>query len=272
MSTKSFFHSSLKFILVLFASGLSTFMEPVPNSAKAALGSISDCPDEGNSDPMSEDCYQTPETMEIKFYEIGFCTTSDPLSSGSFTRTNCNKAWDSTSGETLDLATFNYQGLRTGLTHQVPNQTYEYAYVIVDNTWGLKGKAYFNDQTYYTTTDGSGSTDESDYGKADLQITDMGGGSGCWDFSETTDYGPVLAVITDSNLTTASSASTCNNTTRLIGSIDLNTPVVMTSDVTSYNLTWVITKMGLYVDWNTGGTYPSGFGGGPFVPTFTLSK
>ena len=267
----------LKAFIGIAGLSLSTFLFPVNQSAKAALGSINDCPDEGSAaaaGAMSEDCYQTPEVMEITFYELGFCTTSDPLAGSDFSRTNCNKAWESTSGQTIDLADFSYKGLTSGLTYKVPNQTYEYAYVIVSNTWGLKGKAYFNGITYYTQADENGGTNVDLYDKADLYINNMTsdtGGSGCWDYSESTDYGPVKAYITDTNLTTATDSASCNNTTRLIGSIDLNTPLVMTSDVKTYQLKWIIRKMGLFVDYDSG-TAPSGFGGGPFVPDFTLSK
>ena len=274
MYSKSLSKFFLKALIGIAGLGLTTFVPHVDHPAKAALGSVPDCPNEGSdaaAGAMSEDCYQTPEVMEVKFYELGFCTTSDPLSGSNFSRTNCQKAWENTSGQTIDLADFSYEGLTSGLTYKIPNDTYEYAYVVVSNTWGLKGKAYFNDITYYTQADGNGGTNVDDYGKADLTITSMGGGSGCWDFSESTDYGPVKAYITDSDLTTATNTSTCNSTTRLVGSIDLDTPVVMTADVKAYQLKWIIRKMGLFVDYDSG-TAPSGFGGGPFVPDFTLSK
>ena len=274
MSSNSFSKFFLKLCIGIAGLGLATSFTPILNNpVKAGLGSIPDCPDEGSaaaSGAMSQDCYQTPETMEVKFYELGFCTTSDPLSGANFSRTNCTKAWESSSGQTLDLASFSYQGLTSGLTHTIPNQTYEYAYVVVNTTWGMKGKAYFNDQTYYTQADGNGGTNSDLYDKADLTMTSLGGGSGCWDFSESTDYGPVKAYLTDSDLNTAD-ATTCSSSTRLVGSIDLDTPLVMTSSVKKYNLTWIVTKMGLWVDWDSG-IHPSGFGTGPFVPNFTLTN
>tara|TARA_Y100001968_G_scaffold74784_1_gene66195 strand:- start:282 stop:1079 length:798 start_codon:yes stop_codon:yes gene_type:complete len=265
MFTKSFFNSlistSITALGISFASLISS-----PHTAKAA-----DCPASGNSGAMSADCYETPDVMEIKFYELGFCTTTDPLAGSNFSRTNCTKAWDSASGETADLADFNYKGLTSGLAYRIPNGTYEYAYVIFDNVWGLKGKVYFNDRTYYTNSSGGVATETADYAKFDLDVSSLAGGSGCWDYSGSTDYGPVKAVLANTSLVTADSTGTCNSATRMAGSIDLNTPLTMTSDVKTYELTWIIRKMGLWADHDSG-TSPARWGGGPFVPSFTLSK
>ena len=110
MSSKSFSKFCLKVCIGIAGLGIATSFTPILNNpVKAGLGSVPDCPDEGSaaaSGAMSEDCYLTPETMEVKFYELGFCTTSDPLSGANFSRTNCTKAWESSSGQTLDLASF----------------------------------------------------------------------------------------------------------------------------------------------------------------------
>ena len=45
----------------------------------------------------------------------------------------------------------------------------------------------------------------------------------------------------------------------------------MTSAVKKYSLTWIVTKMGLWVEWDSG-IHPSGFGTRPFVPNFTLTN
>mgnify|MGYP001392539707 CR=1 FL=1 len=241
--------------------------------AKAGLDSKPDCPDSGNASTMTSDCYGTPTVMEIPFYELGFCT-SDPLDGYSFSRANCSKAWSSTTPETIDLADFNYTGLSEELTYQIPNQTYSHAYVIVGNTWGLKGEAYFNSKTYYTDSSGDVTENLDNYSKFDNKITDMEGtestGS-CFDYAETTDYGPIKAVLTDSNLVTATGNSSCNSSVRMIGSIDLDTDLVMTDSIKTYNLTWIIRNMGLYVNWNFG-TSPVGWWAGPFVPNFVLSE
>ena len=74
--------------------------------------------------------------------------------------------------------------------------------------------------------------------------------------------------ITGSSLNTASNTSTCNSALRLVGSIDLDTDLVMSDSVKTYNLTWIIRKMGIFVQ--NGGTAPNEFFSGPFVPNFDL--
>ena len=91
-------------------------------------------------------------------------------------------------------------------------------------------------------------------------------------YAETTDYCPIKAVLTDSNLVTATGSSSCNSSVRMIASIDLDTDLVMDESVRTYFLTQIIRNMGLYVNWNTGGNSPVGWWAGPFVPNFVLSK
>ena len=101
MSFKSFLKLSRN---LLFASvGLSVLSLIDSNPAKASYPA---CPAEGSaaaSGAQSQTCTTTPTVMEIKFYELGFCT-SDPLSGADFDNSTCQKAWESTSGETADLA------------------------------------------------------------------------------------------------------------------------------------------------------------------------
>ena len=255
-------------LIFAFLSALNLTNHPL----RAGLGSDPDCPDTGNADVMSSHCYQTPEVMEVPFYELGFCT-SDPLSSFAFSRSNCEKAWDSSTPQTIDLAQFSYSGLTSGLTYKIPNKTYTHAYVIVGNTWGLKGKAYFNNKTYYSDANGSATETAANYSKFNDKITSMSGTESpdnCYDYENSTDYGPIKAVITDSSLNTASNTSTCNSAVRLVGSIDLDTDLVMSDSVKTYNLTWIIRKMGIFVQ--NGGTAPNEFFSGPFVPNFDLGN
>ena len=273
---------NIKKISIALLSSIALVLPTFSLSAqptKAGLGSDPDCPDEGSpaaSGEMSEDCHGTPAVMEIPFYEIGFCT-SDPLVDYSFSRENCSKAWSSTAPQTVDIASFNYQGLTSGSTYKVPNQTYTHAYVILSNAWGIKGKAYFNSKTYYSTSDGSFTDNEASYGKYDNTTTYMNGtefpstGDNCYDYANTTPYGSIKAVLTDVNLTSASDRSSCNSAQRLVGSIDLDTDLVMTDSVKNYKLTWVVRKMGLYVDWE-GDAEPGSVTTGPFVPNFEFSK
>ena len=247
-----------------------------PEKAIAAWGGVNDCPATGNTNAMSEDCLVTPETMEVNFYELGFCKTTDPLAGANFDRTNCEKVWESTSGETADLAAFSYKGLAGTGTYKISPGTYQYAYVIISNVVGLKGKVDFNGETYFTTADGNGSSTASDasmtnYATYDLDIGQLANGSGCWDSPATTTsgYGTTKAYLTNNNLITASNNSECISATRFIGSIQLENTVTVTSTTKTYGLTWDIRNLGLWVI-HGGGIHPGEFGMGPFLPVFSF--
>ncbi len=275
MTSKTLFNFLLKSALGATGITLGALIY-TPEKANAAWGSIPTCPSTGNTEAMSEDCMVTPEVMEIKFYELGFCKTSDPLAGANFDRTNCEKVWESNTGVTSDLATFSYKGLAGSGTYKISPGTYQYAYVIIGNVMGLKGKSDFNGETYFTTADGNGTSTAGDpsmssYAKYDLDMANLNGGSGCWDSpaTTTTGYGTTKAYLANTNLETASNTSECDSATRFIGSIQLETPVNITSSTKTYGLTWSIEDKGIWVI-HSGGIHPSAFGGGPFLPTFTF--
>ena len=266
MSIKSFLKLSRNFI---FASiGLTILSLVKADPVKAGT-----CPAEGSdaaAGAQSADCNATPEVLEIKFYELGFCT-GDPLSGADFSNSTCEKSWESTAGETKDLASFSYQGLTSGTTFKVTSKQYDYAYVIFDADWVLKGKVYFNNDTYFTSSSGV-TTVEANYSKFNLKVGSLNGGAGCFDYSSTTDYGAVKARLTNTNLVSAIDLSSCEASTRMIGSINLSTPLLMTDDVKAYQLTWIIKDTGIMAVDDSGSNHPVGWGGGPFVPVFTLLK
>ena len=275
MTSKPPFNFLLTSAVSAMAISLSSLIY-TPEKANAAWGSIPTCPATGNTEAMSSDCMVTPEVMEIKFYELGFCKTSDPLAGVNFDRTNCEKVWESNNGQTADLASFSYKGLAGSGTYKISAGTYQYAYVIIGNVMGLKGKSDFNSETYFTTADGNGSSTAADatmssYAKYDLDMAILNGGSGCWDSpaTTTTGYGTTKAYLANINLETARNMSECDSATRFIGSIQLETPVTITSTTKTYGLTWSIEDKGIWVIKGSG-IHPSDFGGGPFLPTFTF--
>ena len=275
MNSKTIFNFLLKSTLGAFGITLGSLIY-TPEKAIAAWGGTPDCPADGNANAMTEDCYATPEIMEIKFYELGFCKTTDPLGGANFDRTNCEKVWESTSGQTADLADFSYKGLAGSGTYKISPGTYQYAYVIIDNVVGLKGKSDFNSETYFTTSDGNGSSTAADanmntYSIFDLDINSLGDGAGCWDSpaTNTVGYGTTKAYLTNENLVTAINNAECDSAKRFIGSIQLENTVNITSKTKTYGLTWDIRNLGLWVD-HDAGIHPQGFGMGPFLPIFSF--
>ena len=162
-----------------------------------------------------------------------------------------------------------------GTTYKVPNATYGYAYAIMNNEWTYKAQYKLSGgDTYYTnSTNGLVTTTASDYGEWTDDISNMVGQEStgaCFDFEASTTGGTVSAVLTNSSLVTATDQTTCNNASRVVGSVALTSSVTMDDSVKGYKLNWQITNMGIGLS-NSGGT-PYDWRGGPFTPIFTLIK
>ena len=268
MYFKSLLKISSNFFVAFIGLSFLSLIDSNPAKANPA------CPAEGSaaaSGAQTQTCSTTPKVMEIKFYELGFCT-GDPLSGNDFDNTTCEKAWQSTSGETADLASFSFKGLNSGLIYKVPSKQYDYAYVVFDPNWVLKGEVYFNGTTYYTDANGSITVTSSNYDKYRIKLNDIGTAGNCAQYAANTNYGPVKARLANNSLVSATNSASCNSSTRMVGSIDLNTPLIMTDEVKAYQLTWIIRNMGIESTDNGSSSVPAQWKPGPFVPNFTLLK
>jgi len=110
-----------------------------------------------------------------------------------------------------------------------------------------------------------------EYDKFELFINALSDGA-FQNYAANTDYGPVKARLANNSLTSATDNASCNAATRMVGSVDLNTPLIMTDDVKAYQLTWIIKDMGIESTDNGASNAPLMWKGGPFVPNFTLLK
>ena len=194
--------------------------EPV----QAFVTACADTDTVSNMSGEANPCFITPEMLKVTFYEIGFCT-SDPLATGTFVSTTCSKSWDNTSGFETDIGKKSFASM-TGTTYKVPNATYGYAYAIMNNEWTYKAQYKLSGgDTYYTnSTNGLVTTTESDYGEWTDDISNMVGQEStgaCFDFEASTTGGTVSAVLTNSSLVTATDQTTCNNASRVVGSVAL---------------------------------------------------
>ena len=105
-----------------------------------------------------------------------------------------------------------------------------------------------------------------------MRLTDIGTAGNCAQYAANTDYGPVKARLANNSLVSATDNTSCNASTRMIGSVDLTTPLVMDDDVKAYQLTWIIKDMGIEATDGGGCNSPVEWRPGPFVPNFTLEK
>ena len=83
-------------------------------------------------------CTDTPDRFEITIHELGLCT-AQPIQTGSprtFSKNDCVVSMTS-SGVTADLANSTVD--LPPMNGRPPSQTYTHAYIIITNTFGLKG-------------------------------------------------------------------------------------------------------------------------------------
>ena len=271
MNTKTILKNLFKFSL-----GLSLISPLLKNDT--AQASITACaPTNTVADLSSEadPCFIAPEMLKVTFYEIGFCT-SDPLQTGTFVNTTCQKSWDNNSGFMTDIGMKSFEKMN-GTTYRVTNATYTYAYAIMNNNWTYKAQYKFlGGDTFYTGSGGAATNIAGNYVEWEDDISALQGEETtglCYDYSASTSGGTVTAVLANSSLVTATDTTTCENATRVVGSVALSSSVTMDDSVKGYKLNWQITDMGIGMSDNgNANNIPYDWRGGPFTPIFTLIK
>ncbi len=257
---------SFRNLLLKISTGVGlcfTIFIALPEPTKAAT-----CAE--NPSSLSTSCTKTPERYVIKVYEMGLCT-SDPLSGTNFDGSSCSATLTSSDGISVDIA--GATATLSGGTNKRPAlAAYEYAYVKMSNSFGLRGSYQLNNLTYYSTSSGGSSTSGSATNFTST-LYDFDGGGTCTDSpsystSESLSGGTMKARIADSSYTTSTS---CGSSTRVVGSFKpTDTDVLtMTSSTKGLEVSFTTTGISLTVipDSDTGTTVSS-FDGGPFQPQF----
>ena len=229
-------------------------------------------------------CTDTPDRFEITIYELGLCT-DQPIKTGSprtFSRDDCVVTMTS-SGSTADLA--NSTVTLPSMNGRPASNTYTHAYIILTNTFGLKGSVTIkngsgDDLKYCPDTNGdstAGTTAASGFCTPQPHteiLNDFGDGSFSAYFpldaedGEMDGGGKVSALLTgdDVNLTTATQASEAK---RLIGVFETNSgnPVVINDQTNGLEMQLTVTDIGYGIGFSGG--EPVDFGSQPFKPVFT---
>ena len=247
---------------------------------------------EDNLGDFFSSCYITPETYKTRIYEMGLCT-SDPLAGtyedgenvvtdNTIDESNCTPVLQSESGSLVNISPGEAQFL-AGENIRPPVGTYSYAYIKLSNTLGLKGKQKVNGVTYYSSSDGTGTTNIANYVEWDEKIIDFEKGPECEPLAEnrrmavsetfnTGITGTMKAVL--SNLSNGKYVGTmqadCGDSTRIFGSFAPTNPITISSETQGLQVTFTITDKGLSVIGGTtnGTEVVSRFSSGPFVPAF----
>ena len=270
------------FGLIGFAAFTDTAKAEAPPKCTAAISAKVDgkytktAAQIGNS---MDYCTDTPERFEITIHELGLCT-SQPIQTGSprtFSKNDCVVTMTS-SGVTADLANSTVD--LPSMTGRPASNTYSHAYIIITNTFGLRGSVSIQNGSgdevkYCSDTNGdstSGTTAASGFCTAQDHtetLDDFGDGSFSAYFAPATmdGGGKVSALLTaaDANLTTATNAGEVK---RLIGVFETNsgTPVVINDSTNGLEMQLTVTDIGYGIQFVNGEPY--NFGSMPFKPVF----
>ena len=271
--------ASASFGFCLLASIISSNEKVYANTCEALFGD--------NPSSINDSCYITPSTYKIKVYEMGLCT-ADPLEGTSIdsnddvvtdntiSESSCTPTFQSSTGSLVDLGGNATQTL-TGTNFRPPTGTYPHAYIKIENTFGLKGTYQINSNTFYTSSDGS-PVAEALHSEFDEDLMDFSNGKTCSGSPElagaevfttgvTGTMKAVLAQVSGGNLGTYTADSSCGSSTHLFGSFQPTTPVVVSNQTKGMEVNFSITGRGMTI-FPDGSGGMSGFGGGPFSPSF----
>ena len=245
---------------------------------------------ETNPDSLSSSCYVTPETYKARIYEMGLCT-SDPLAgtyieggdvvtNNTIDESTCTSTFESQSGSLVDISPGAVQTL-TGENITPPPGTYPHAYIKLSNTLGLKGKQKVNDVTYYSSSDGTATTNIANYVEWDEKLIDFEKGPECEPLAENRVMGAtetftsgitgtmkaVLSHLSGGKYVGTTQAD-CGDSTRIFGSFAPTNPIVITSKTKGLQVTFTITDKGLSVIGGSTAGKVGRFSSGPFTPAF----
>ena len=236
-------------------------------------------------------CTDTPERFVITIHELGLCTSQPITVAGetfTFSKDNCVTTMTS-DGVAADLAS----GIVAlpSMDGRPESNTYTHAYIIITNTFGLRGSVTLKndagaDVKYCSMTNedenGSNSTGATTGGdlctpENHTEILDTFGytdENGVHTFDpyfpdeEMDGGGKVSALLTkgDANLTTAQNEGEVE---RLIGVFETNSgsPVVINDDTNGLEMELTVTDIGYGIHWSNG--EPVYFGSMPFKPIFS---
>ena len=229
-------------------------------------------------------CRFTPQTYKASVYEMGLCSVN-PMAGASLDKSTCTTvftATDQTNGSEHDFALGD--AVLAGISTRPANGTYQFPYIILSNVFTIKAQFTKADNTtFYVHNDGgSGSCGTADTTSPAQECT-----STLNQFAQNNvcdgEYldAPVSIgtingyLMQNSTLDKRDGAgetasNVCSNVDRLVGVINMNTPIVISPATISFKFIFNVTGYGAQMFTNTApGNNPNGGGGsGPFSGFF----
>ena len=240
-------------------------------------------------------CYGTPEEYGVTIYRMGLCTTDPkPTAAGSAPDTSSctfNFEKDDGVGEAASFAAGGEVDLSETYSSIPSVGSYTYAYIEIKNSFDVKAKygplgdsantTYFTNGTFGaagTVTGASATPPTGEYAATTAPMNTFYGDNGeevcVATGDETVTGGTIRAYLLDSSdklIADDSSSTSCSGVTKLLGIMQLNDAVNITSSTTSVKTTFKVTNNGTTViyDNSSDGIL---FDSGPFSVTFETSE
>ena len=254
--------------LLTISAGLAfAFPDKSRSQSMTACGDVSGLTDLQFAQNNSSGCAITPDKYEIVIYEMGLCTgASSPISGGTLDRTNCTATFTNATGQTVDLAGSNSVTLNSSNSTQPSPNTYTWGYMVMANTFGLKGSISTSQSTWRSTSNSTASNSSSTNAEFTESLTNFDSLPNCdSSASATMNLGTMSAILTDSDLAEATS---CSGVTRLVGAFSPTTSYTISSSTTALKMTFTVTNNGMSVIPSQNGGVDQ-FGSGPFQMEIT---
>ena len=238
------------------------------------------CPESGTTteavlqSTYLDGCRSTPDQYTVTFYEVAMCK-GDPIAGGSFDSTTCVKVFSETGGKSVDLAGGN--SIELDEIPETPIGTYTHFYVILGNTFLIRGSYEIDTGTWYT--DGQ-DPDLAPFGRnakntpsavafQDFLSTFGANDEPCQSEvnGEEVEGGTLSALLVDTTLN-----RTCDGAAKIIASFKPNSSITI-EEGNELNVAFTVTNNGMFVVPSNPGTPGiQGFGGGPFNPYIRVIK
>ncbi len=248
---------------------------------------------EENPETFATSCFKTPVTYKTRVYELGFCT-SDPLSGTNGTginvtsnheidATSCFPTFSSDSGSLVDISTIGSVQNLIGRNIKPPMGTYEYVYMVVSNTFVLKGTQSVDGVPFYSSSNGTATKLLSEYVEWNNTVVDFEKGTQCEPIelnrmmaaAETYNTGitGTMKALLSHNVgdqVQATTPANCGISNRIFGSFEPTNPVIITESTKGLEVVFSIENTGLsVVPWSGPDDSEVGyFSTGPILPSF----
>ena len=239
-------------------------------------------------------CYGTPEEYGVTIYKMGLCTTNPkPTAVGSapdISSCSFNFEKDDGVGEAASFAAGGEVDLSETYSSRPDVGEYEFAYIEIKNSFDIKAKygplgdsantTYFTNGTFGeagTVTGASATPPTGEYAATTAPMNTFYGDNGeevcVATGDETVTGGTIRAYLLDSSdklIADDPTATSCSGVTKLLGIMQLDDDVNITSSTTSVKTTFKVTNNGTTViyDNSSDGIL---FDSGPFSVTFETS-